>query len=572
MTKVLVAQLNYASGDADLNCKKILAECVSASGMSADVAIFGRYSITGYMTESPPVPGEFVRFCESRVELLASATVGLHVLVGGISEKNGKINEAIYLLSGGISKKLLEIPAFSHDSSEKCTVFRVGSLSIAILLEEYALSAPTKTWLDAFDADMPAENVDLFLLLGRSPYGRYGLMHRNSESVIAKHKGFVYLNMLGGYGGNVFPGGSVLRSAEKINVFSLWEEDSQLLDLPPSGDSQFSVSKDGALVGKHKINPVSEGNVADSSGFSIYRPYNGKLTSLVQQIGHMPHSYEEFVYQLLILSLRDYVKKNAFSGVLLGLSGGVDSALVATLATDALGAENVRTFMLPTKYTSELSIDDAQNCATNLGVTHSVIHIEEIFLAYIKSWGTQFGTFKTDIAEENVQSRIRGTFLMAVSNITNFLLLATGNRSELLTGYMTLYGDTCGGFAPIKDVYKTQVYNLVRWRNKNVPRISMCRKTNVIPETVIKKAPTAELKFNQKDQDLLPEYNKLDKMLSMLIDRQLTKKDLMAAGYDEHEVELVVSLIKKSYFKLSQTAPGPCIMRSFENACNTVLD
>ena len=571
MTTVLVAQLNYALGDADHNCNKILAECVKASSSPVDLAIFGRYSIPGYMTKYPPVPGEFVKLCETSVRLLASATTNMHVLVGGISEKNGNINEAIYLLSEGKSKKLMEIPAFSHDSSERCSVFRVGDLRIAILLEEYALSVPTKTWLDACNTDVLAENVDLFLLLGRSPYGYYGLMNRNSESVIEKHRGFVYLNMLGGYEGNVFPGGSVLRSAEKTNVFSLWDEDSKLFDLPSSGDSQPSVWKGEALVTEQKIISYCSGSIADSRGFNVDKPCDGKLMSFMQQIGQISHSYEEFAYQLLLLSLRDYVKKNAFTGVILGLSGGVDSALVAALAADALGAENVHTFMLPTKYTSRSSIDDAQSCAINLGVTHNVIHIEEIFLAYIKSWGTQFGTLKTGIAEENLQSRIRGTFLMAVSNITNFLLLATGNRSELLTGYMTLYGDTCGGFAPIKDVYKTQVYDLVRWRNRNVPCNSLCKKTNVIPETVIKKAPTAELKFNQKDQDLLPEYSKLDKMLSMLIDRRLTKEDLVTAGYDTREVELVISLIKKSYFKLNQVAPGPCIMRSFENTCNLLF-
>ena len=574
MTTVLVAQLNYALGDAGRNREKILAECcrTKESGLPADIAVFGRYAIPGYITKFPSVPGEFIKLCEANVELLAAATSDMHVLVGGVSEKKGIFNEVIYLLSEGKCKKLLEIPVFSQDSSDKCTVFQVRGLSIALLLEEYTLCTPSKTWLDAYDMSVLTSNIDLFILLGRSPYGSYGLMNHDSVSVIVKHSRFIYLNMLGGYEGSVFPGGSMIHCPERADAsFSLWEEDKKLFSISslPSHDSQpLMLANNISFPGQKNALEKSD-SLTNSENTDLQNEF--RLVKFTQQVSQVTHSYEEFVYQLLLLSLRDFVKKNAFAGVLLGLSGGIDSALVATLAADALGSECVRTFMLPTRYTSQSSIDDAHRCADSLGIAHSVIHMEDIFLAYIKSLGLQFETSKFGLAEENVQSRIRGTFLMAVSNITNFLLLATGNRSELLTGYMTLYGDTCGGFAPIKDVYKTQVYDLVRWRNSNVPYNSMCKKTNVIPETVIKKAPTAELKFNQRDQDSLPEYSKLDKMLSMLIDRSLTKEELVLSGYDSCDVEHVISMIKKSYFKLNQVAPGPCIMRTLENTCNNVL-
>jgi NAD+ synthase len=259
-------------------------------------------------------------------------------------------------------------------------------------------------------------------------------------------------------------------------------------------------------------------------------------------------------YQASVLALRDYVRKNNFDKIILGMSGGIDSALVATIAVDALGSENVELYALPTKFNSQSSMDDAKLCAQNLQVALKIIEIEEIFqknLTIIKSHETL-----SSLAEENLQSRIRGNILMAISNSKNALLISTGNKSELACGYATLYGDMNGAFNPIKDFYKTEIYQLANFRNQNLCKISAFKNINLIPQNIIDKAPSAELRYDQKDSDSLPEYHELDKILYALIEEQKSIDETIELGFEAEIVKKVAKLVCVSEYKRKQAVLG----------------
>jgi NAD+ synthetase len=272
-------------------------------------------------------------------------------------------------------------------------------------------------------------------------------------------------------------------------------------------------------------------------------------------------SEEERIYSALILGLRDYVSKNDFQNVVIGLSGGIDSALVATIAADALGIKNVRLIALPSKYNSSQSFIDAKNLSDNLSINLEQIPIQDIFNEVESSLQSIFGGKDADFTEENIQSRIRGLLLMAVSNKFGNLLLSTGNKSELATGYATLYGDMNGAYNPIKDIYKTELYKLSKWRNKNIPIISKLQKDNIIPENIIIKEPTAELRESQKDSDSLPDYSILDQILYLIIEEQMSEEQVISKNFNPEIVKKVVKLFYNNEFKRRQSVIGPKISK-----------
>lgn len=284
---------------------------------------------------------------------------------------------------------------------------------------------------------------------------------------------------------------------------------------------------------------------------------------MVENFPTVPYSLEPEAdnYHALMLGLRDYVQKNGFSNVVLGLSGGIDSALVAALAVDALGGDKVWSVMMPSPYTSLESHEDALALSQNLKCRYDILPIYEAMLAYDRTLEKLFKGKKPDLTEENIQARCRGIMLMALSNKFGPMVLATGNKSEMAVGYSTLYGDLCGGFAPLKDVYKTEVYSLVRWRNANKPSGALGPDGIIIPETVLKKAPTAELRPNQKDQDSLPSYDVLDDILHGLIEEDLGVADLVAHGHDAETVKRVWLMLDRAEYKRRQAPPGTKITR-----------
>lgn len=261
----------------------------------------------------------------------------------------------------------------------------------------------------------------------------------------------------------------------------------------------------------------------------------------------------EKCYSFVLRELKKYLEDAAVSDVVVGLSGGIDSALVATIAADALGREHVHTVMMPSPYTSIASIQDASEIAENLGVKHSVIRIDELMGSFKDALLECITWEAEDITEQNLQSRIRAVILMGISNKTNSILLATSNKSEILTGYFTLYGDSCGGYAPISSFFKTQVYELAHWRNNNVPKAGLLNKRNILPESVLRKTPTAELKHNQKDSDTLPEYKILDEILTAV----LSKQDLATLNIEKQTILNVVDRIKQMEYKRKYLSPGP---------------
>jgi NAD+ synthase len=268
------------------------------------------------------------------------------------------------------------------------------------------------------------------------------------------------------------------------------------------------------------------------------------------------YAKEAQIYNALILGLREYVGKNGFEKIIIGMSGGIDSALVATIAVDALGAENVRLIALPSKFNSEESMNDSLLAAKNLGVKLEVINIENIVEAMNKGLEGQFKDLQQETTEENIQSRIRGNILMALSNKFGHLLLTTGNKSELAVGYATIYGDMCGAFNPLKDVYKTEVFALAKWRNENIPTISIYKEIQLIPSNIIRKEPTAELRENQKDSDSLPEYKILDQILYQLIEKENSVKEIVDMGFEEDLTEKINRLFLNSEHKRKQSVLG----------------
>ena len=313
--------------------------------------------------------------------------------------------------------------------------------------------------------------------------------------------------------------------------------------------SSFSLNHDGK-----KFSSLEE--FKEDISIINFSKNNGKWT------GHgnvkKNTSQSERLYKALVVGLRDYVKNNKFSGVVLGLSGGIDSALVAALATDAFGSKFVQAIMLPSPYTGEESLKDARDAATLLNIKYSNLKISEAMKVVDEILGDFKGpNFTAGITEENIQSRLRGLLLMALSNRYGYMVLATGNKSEYAVGYSTLYGDMCGGFAPIKDVWKTDVFKLCEWRNKNFSDLFKGPKGKVVPDNIIKKAPTAELRDNQKDTDSLPEYYVLDEILKGLVEEEISVEKIVKKGFDKKVVEKTAQLLAKSEYKRFQAAPGP---------------
>jgi NAD+ synthase len=378
------------------------------------------------------------------------------------------------------------------------------------------LNGNNQVW-DAKNVFLLQEQIfDAAIAINASPYSTKKHQSRNKTAqnfTKTLNKPLIYVNQVGGQNFLVFDGSSFVMNAQGENVLQLngFCEDDEIIE----------INKEGEIK-----SPIAE----------------------------ILPSEEERDYSACVLGLRDYIKKNNFKNVLLGMSGGIDSALVATMAVDALGSENVTLYALPSRFNSENSMIDAKSCGRNLDLELKIISIESALETMLETLGEI-----SDLAKENLQSRIRGNILMALSNNSGALLLSTGNKSELACGYATLYGDMCGAFNPIKDLYKTRVYELANWRNQNVPNISIFPHKNLIPQNIITKAPTAELRPNQKDSDSLPEYEILDRILFYLIEEKRSVLEIIAFGFEQELVEKIANLFYRSEYKRQQSCLGPKI-------------
>lgn len=493
--RLALAQINCTVGDIDNNTAKIIDRIDRAQGLGADIISFPELSITGYPPEDLLFKADFIERNLRALERVAKATGNIIAIVGFVNRRGRDLyNSAAVIYKGKVlsvyDKTLL--PNYSvfdefryFKPGRELMIFKADDIVFGVNICEdiWYAKGPVKAQAKA--------GAQIIITINASPYHIGKALER--ERMVQKNArdnkvAISYTNLAGGQDELVFDGRSMIvgnngKITARAKAFC---EDLLVADV--------TVDSSGKKTGKDVLSIKKE--------FSKKTPgAPGKISALLEN--------SQEVYNALLLGLKDYITKNGFKKVVIGLSGGIDSALVATLAVDALGKDNVVGVFMPSHYSSQASSDDAKALATNLGIRYEVISIDQIFKLYTITLSSLFAGLEKNIAEENLQARIRGNILMALSNKFGWLVLTTGNKSEMSTGYATLYGDMAGGFAVIKDVPKTLVYKLSKYRNSI---------SGVIPETVIAKEPTAELKPNQKDSDTLPEYGKLDPILKAYVE------------------------------------------------------
>lgn len=523
--KIALAQLNASLGDLAGNAAKALAAWKQAAAEGADLIVFPELFITGYPPEDLVLKPAFQRAVREAVETFAaSLTDGPAVLLGTIWTDEGKLYNGVVLIENGAVQGVrykVDLPNYGVFDEKR--VFDAGPLPGPILVKGVRLGVPIceDIWKDEVTECLAECGAEILISINGSPFDwpkPDARMNVAVARVTESRLPLIYLNQVGGQDELVFDGASfVLNSDHSLAVqLPAWEE--------AIVTTHWKKSDAGWRCTKGALCKLEEGDAAG--------------------------------YHACILGLRDYVGKNGFPGVVLGLSGGVDSALVAAIAVDALGPEKVHCVMLPYTYTSKESLEDATACAKALGVRLDTVPIEAPVKGFETALKSLFAGRPSDTTEENIQSRARGAILMAISNKLGGMVLTTGNKSEMSVGYATLYGDMNGGFNPVKDLYKREVYALARWRNAHRPAGAKGPKGVVIPERILTKAPSAELRPNQTDQDSLPPYDALDDILTCLVEQELSIGEIVARGHALETVKKVERLLYLAEYKRRQAAPG----------------
>jgi NAD+ synthase len=523
---IALAQLNPTVGDVAGNAGKVRRGRAAAAAQGADLVIFPELFISGYMPEDLVLKPAFQAACRTAVEGLARETAdgGPAALVGSPWAENGKVYNAYLLLEGGkITAARYKVDLPNYGVFDEKRVFSPGPMPGPIVLRGVRIGVPIceDIWGPDVVECLTETGGEILLVPNGSPYHREKTQVRLNIAVarvVESGLPLVYLNMVGGQDEVVFDGSSFAINADRSLAFQLpaFRETVVTTQWVREGGTWRCLPAENALI--------EEADEAD--------------------------------YAACVLGLRDYVDKNGFKGVVFGLSGGIDSALCAAMAVDALGASRVRAVMLPYRYTSQDSLEDAAAVAEALGIQYDVVPIAAPVEGFEAALKPLFEGTNRDITEENLQSRTRGTILMAISNKFGLMVVTTGNKSEMSAGYATLYGDMNGGFNPIKDLYKTQVFRLCGVRNKWKPQGALGPDGVVIPERVITKPPTAELRENQKDQDTLPPYDVLDAILERLVEREEPVADIVAAGFERDLVLRVDRMLNLAEYKRRQAAPG----------------
>ena len=527
MLRIAIAQLNPVMGDIAGNLAKARAARAQAAKSGADLVLFTEMFISGYSPEDLVLRPSFVAACEQAIKELAADTAdqGAGVVIGTPLLRDGKLYNAVVVLDGGaVLAERFKVDLPNYGEFDEKRVFASGDLPGPVNFRGVRLGIPIceDIWGDLGVAETLAESgAELLLVPNGSPYQRDKLDLRHQvvlRQVIETGLPFIYANQLGGQDELVYDGGSFIFNADRSLALQMPQFEEQI------AVTEWSRGEDGWHCAQSDIATLPQDLEAD--------------------------------YTACMLGLRDYVNKNGFKDVILGLSGGVDSAICAAIAVDALGAERVRGIMLPYRYTTEESLKDAADCAKALGCRYDIVPIAEPVEGFLSALSPLFAGTESDVTEENLQSRARGTILMALSNKFGSMVMTTGNKSEMAVGYATLYGDMNGGFNPIKDVYKTRVYELCEWRNKHVPATSLGQAGEVIPVNIITKVPTAELRENQTDQDSLPPYPELDDMLQCLVEGDMSVSEIAARGHDAAVVKRIEHLVYIAEYKRRQSAPG----------------
>ena len=546
--RVALAQLNQVVGDINGNTKKIIAAIKKAAKKKADIVVFPELAVTGYPPEDLLLKPHFIRDNINALKKIEAAAEGVTAVVGFVDENNGLHNAAAVISNNRTAgvyykKHLPNYGVFDEcryfNAGNKYSVYDAGSVCFGINICE-------DIWMENGPAKVQAlSGAGLILNLNASPYhmGKALLREEYISKLAADCKtAIVYVNMVGGQDELVFDGGSFAVDAggNILAKAKQFHEDLVIVDID-AVRPKVSAG-DRALLKKNITGSEITEKVKVPAITFVDKP--SIRTGRAKQL-----SQEEEVYSALVLGTGDYVLKNGFRGVIIGLSGGIDSALTATIAVDALGRENVRGLFMPSKYTSSESREDAYLHAENLGIEISTISIDSMFRSYLKILSEHFSGLEPDTTEENLQARIRGNLLMAFSNKFGSLVLTTGNKSEMSVGYATLYGDMAGGFAVIKDVPKTLVYKLAEWRNVNAGH-------DLIPERIIWKEPTAELRPDQRDIDSLPPYPLLDPILKAYVEDELSFEEILKMGCDYECTSRVIAMVDRAEYKRRQAPPG----------------
>lgn len=546
-----ICQMNSTVGDLDQNKNKILNNIHKAKNMGCHVVAFPELCITGYPPEDLLYRKDFIRDQKKRIEEIAKACSGIVAIVGFVEYDSKNLYNAAAILGNGQhlgSYKKVNLPNYSVFDEERYFTGGKEPLVLHIGHIRLGISICEDIWVEhnVTEAEGIYGHADLLLNISASPYYK----HKGNErlQLFQARSAFTgcmvaYANLVGGQDELVFDGQSCLvkPNGEVLAGGKAFEQDLIVADIDVAEIRAFMPQNEN--IAKNFINPFS---------YVMHLKTDMPIPKKRKELKSPPLSrnkLEEQIYKALLLGLRDYVHKNGFEKVVLGLSGGIDSALVAVLAVDALGKKNVRAISMPSPYSSRSSIEDAQRLANNLDIEFLVIEINDIFEISKKAVSPYFKGMEEDITEENLQARIRGNLLMAFSNKFNWLVLATGNKSEVSVGYCTIYGDMVGGFSPLKDVYKMMVYQLCEHRNETA-------QTDLVPQEIIDKAPSAELKPNQTDQDSLPPYPILDKILEFYIENMLGLEEIVHQGFDKNVVKKVTRLVDRNEYKRRQAAPG----------------
>jgi NAD+ synthase len=524
---IALAQLNPTLGDIAGNVAKLRRARAAAADQGADLLVTTELFIAGYPPEDLVLKPAFIAACMAAAEALAAETRdgGPALLVGTPWREGDKLHNAVCLMdNGGIRALRFKYELPNYGVFDEIRVFKPGKLPGPIPFRGVRLGVMIceDMWLPAVTEALEESGAELLIVPNGSPFESDKLDQRRhlAEARVAESGlPLLYVNQVGGQDELVFDGTS----------FALDRDGALLLRGPSFAE---------AIIPTHWMRGP-DGRWAVEAGAVM-----------------PPLSPLEAVYRAMMLGLRDYVGKNRFPGIVLGLSGGIDSALSAAVAADALGPERVHCVMMPSRYTSQESLDDAAETARLIGVELREIGIEPAIDAFGAMLAPSFAGTAADITEENLQSRARGLTLMALSNKFGWMVLSTGNKSEMSVGYATLYGDMCGGYAVLKDIYKTTVFELCRWRNANLPPDALGPAGRVIPERVITKPPTAELKPDQTDQDTLPPYEVLDAILQGLIEHERTIDEIAAAGHDPAIVRMVWKMLDRAEYKRRQAPPG----------------
>ena len=513
--RIALSQLNLSVGDIGANKRKIIDQIKSAEGR-ADLVIFPELALSGYPPDDLLFRPAFHQSIANSLQDIVNEPKNCLVILGYPENDNGTLYNTCSLISGKeitATYRKNELPNYGVFDEKR--YFKPGGETSIINLDSIpaAMNICEDIWSPDHAGAAAAAGAKLLININASPYHLTKPQEREAvlrQRIKETGLGIIYLNLVGGQDEVVFDGGSM------------------------------ALSGDGVFI--HRCPQFAEGlfiiEVEYSSGGIRFKPESDSTPLM---------SREEEVYHALVLGVRDYVRKNGFNGAVIGLSGGIDSALTLAIAVDALGSENVEVLLMPSRYTADMSVDDSVEMAQKLGISHHIIPIEEPFSAFTRVLAPVFSGMTEDVTEENIQARCRGILLMAVSNKTGKIVLTTGNKSEMAVGYATLYGDMAGGFAPLKDVAKLLVYDLAKWRNG---------RGQIIPQRIIDRPPSAELRSDQKDEDSLPPYEILDPILERYIELHQDPEQIIHAGFDEKIVHEIIRMVDRNEYKRRQAAPG----------------